>query len=130
MSRAEHPFFHIFLFAHGLVQGLWFLLRYRCCALTGTFLGYPVVALCCVDPSALGLQDQTLHVPLQITNAVDVRVDQLINLVLVPGSGRGCQPARFPLSSPPACALHPLPWLLHPLQPWAKDGGQSSCFHS
>ena len=35
-------------------------------------LGYPAVALCCGDPAALGLQDQSLHVLQQITDVMDV----------------------------------------------------------
>jgi len=44
-----------------LVQGLWPLLHYQYWILSGTPLGYPVVALCCGDPAALHLQGWALH---------------------------------------------------------------------
>ena len=44
-----------------MVQGLWLLLHYQYWILTGTPLGYPVVALCHGDPAALDLQGQSLY---------------------------------------------------------------------
>ena len=69
------------------------------CSLTGTPLGYVVVALCHGDPAALGLQDQPLHVLQQIRGGVGVG-GQLLTLVLGLDSCRVGQSASFLLSLP------------------------------
>lgn len=58
----------------GLIRGLWFLLQYRCWALTGTPIGYPVVALCHGNFAVLGLLDWLLHMLLQIIDEVDIEL--------------------------------------------------------
>lgn len=56
----------------GLVQGLWLLLHSQYRVLTGTPLGYPVVALCHGEPAALDVQIWPLCLLLQIIDEVDV----------------------------------------------------------
>ena len=58
-----------------------------------------------MDPAALGLQDQSLHMLQQFIDEVDVGVSSLRHLVLGLGGGRVGQPTSFPLSSPPGEAL-------------------------
>ena len=65
-----------------LVWGLWHLLHYGFWALSGTPLGYPVVAFCYVHPVALDRQYWPLHVFQQFIDKMDVKVGQLIALVL------------------------------------------------
>lgn len=69
----------------GLVRGPWFLLHHRCGAFTRVFLGYPVVALCCRYPSALGLQVRSLHVLQHVIKRIQAGADQ--NIILVLGQG-------------------------------------------
>lgn len=79
-SHAVNPFVHLSLpsSVHWkvivLVQSLWFLLHYWCWILTGTFLGYPDVVLCCEDSTALRLQDWPFYMLQQITKGVDIGV--------------------------------------------------------
>ena len=71
-----NPIVHISLFASvhcrviGLVRGLWFLLHYQWWALSETLFGYSVLALFVeiLEPAALGLQDWSFHMLLQITD--------------------------------------------------------------
>ena len=84
-----HPFVHTSLLANvhcnesvtGVVRGLWFLLQFW--ILTGTPLGYPVVALCHGDPAALDLHDQSLHTLKQFIDGVDVGQLKALDLSLV-----------------------------------------------
>lgn len=57
-------------------------------SLTGTPFVYPIVVLCHEVPATLVLQDWSLHMPLWITDGVDLGVGQLIILVMGLGSCR------------------------------------------
>lgn len=82
MSHTEHSLAHISLLAESHWSGLKSLVSatLSMLALTMIPLGCPVVAPCHGDPAAL--QDRLLHVLQKITDGVDVRVSQLIALVL------------------------------------------------
>ena len=68
-------------------------------SLTGTPLGYPVLAPCHGDPAALDLQACPLHMLQQFIDKVDVGMDQLITWVLGLGGSWVGQPAGFPSST-------------------------------
>lgn len=72
-----------------LVQVLWFLLHYWCWALTGIIFVYGALALCCGDPTALGLEDWSLYMILRITYVIDVGMGQHITLSLALSSSSG-----------------------------------------
>ena len=97
---------HFFTCKHSLqcvigLVGLWLLLHYQYWVLTGTFLDYPVVALCHGDPSTLNLHGQHLHMLQQFTVGVDIEVGQLKGLGRSLGGSQVGQPARSPGFTPP-----------------------------
>lgn len=107
MSHTVYLFVYISLLssAHcrviGLLLGLWFPLHHRSWALACTPLEYPAVVLCHGNSAALSLQDQHLHMLQQITDEVDIVVNQPIVLVLNLGSCRVRLPASSPLPALP-----------------------------
>lgn len=69
----------------------------------------PAVALSFEHPAALGLPVGSLHVLQQITDGVEVGVDQVIALVLSLDKCRDGLPASSPLPMPPGGALQHCP---------------------
>lgn len=108
MSHIVNPSVRMYLVI-GLVQGLWFLLHYWTWALIKAPPGYPVVALCCGDPTALDLQIRSLHIFQQTIDGVDDGAGQFITL----GLGLGCRVglldvkwAQFSLATSGLAYLH------------------------
>lgn len=87
--------------AESLAQGLWFLLYYQCLAFIKIPLGYLAIVLCYENPTALVLQDGSLHMHQQIIVEVAIAVGQHITLFLVLVSCRVDQTITSPLSSQP-----------------------------
>ena len=80
--------------------------------LTGTPLGYPIVALCHGDPAALGLPDWPIHLLQKIIDEVNVGVGQLIILVL----GQSLSVFQVYSILKTKVSSVALPWLVHSLQ--------------
>lgn len=107
-----HRCLHIFTYkcslqwVVGLVWGPWLLEHYQYWMPTGSFLRYPVVALCHGDPAAFLLQDQPLLTLQQFTGDADAGLGQLKAL---DGSRAGQPTCPLPdptrASSPTHCCV-------------------------
>lgn len=118
------PFVHALRKVIGRARGLWFLLHYRCWALTRTLPRYPILALCHGDPATLGVWVRSLHMPQQITDGVDAGASQVITLVLGP-----CSAYQFsrPHHQVELSSIAPTD---SPLAATNEVWGQFSCFYT
>ena len=83
-----------------MVPGLWLLLPHQYQVLTGTPLGYPVVALCHGYPEALDLQDWPFLTLQEFIDEIDFGVSQLKTLDLGHLSCSYTLGASLPVPSP------------------------------